>query len=100
MRKQCVALKHSIHTASVRRLLIQSLLSHPHFAGARHFEARDNSQQRGLARSALAQDREEFPLRDIERNIPQHNILSKTFGYILNPEQWTSADSARNRSHS
>src|SRR5580658_9452148 len=85
--KQRRVLEYSVHAAPVRWLAVQSFLAHPHLARARRLKAGDNPQQRRLTRTAFPQDREKFPFRDLQRNIPQHDVLAELLGYIANAEQ-------------
>src|SRR5208282_3274720 len=79
--------KHCVHAPPVRWLPIESLLAHPHFAGAGALKARDNPKQSRFARSTLTEDGEKFSFGDVQRNIPQHHVLAEVFGHAANPQQ-------------
>ena len=49
MRKERVVLKNGVYAASIRRLLIESLVAHPEFAGSRGFESRNDAEQSRFA---------------------------------------------------
>ena len=87
MREQRVVLEHCVDAAFIGWQMVHTLAIHPNFAAIRMLEARHQPQQRGLARSALAQHRKELARRDLERHIAQHRRLAEAFCHAANGEQ-------------
>jgi hypothetical protein len=54
--------------------LIKAFTAHPELTGVGVLEARYNTQQRGLARTAFAQDGEKFTFGDFEGDVAQNWI--------------------------
>src|SRR5215467_5762203 len=80
-------LEDGVYPAAVRRLLIEPFTFHPQLARSRIFEARDDSQERCFARSALAENGEELCLGNLQGNIAENRIAAKILGDAANIEK-------------
>src|SRR5437016_9996663 len=74
-------LKHGVYPALVRRKRVQSLAAHPDFSRGRFFESGDQTKKSGLAGAAFTEQREEFSLSNVQRDVPQHVTRAETFGH-------------------
>src|SRR5215475_9246335 len=80
-------LEHRVYRPPVRRQLVQALILDPEFTGSRVFESSNNTEKRGLARTALAQDCQKLPLRNLQGNVAEHYVFSETLCDIPNVQQ-------------
>ena len=87
MRKQSVVLKNRVDAAPVRRQVIETLTPHENLAGSRGLKTGDDTEQRSLARTAFAQNGEEFSLGDFQGNIAQYRVFPERFRDIADVEQ-------------
>src|SRR4030095_3871768 len=81
MREQRILLKDGVDAAAERRQQVEPLAAHPDFAFVELLESGNQSQQRGFSRSALAQNREECALDDVDGHAAQHLDRPEAFSY-------------------
>ena len=80
-------LENGVDAAPVGRKVVEALAAHQNFAGTGAFESGDDAQQRGFARTALAQDGEKFSLGNLQGNVAQDGRLPERLGDIADGEQ-------------
>ena len=88
VRKQRIGLKHNAKVARRRRQVRHVTAGDLDHAGVLRIEARDRTQQRGLAAPGRPEKADELTLRHVERDIAQRGELAKFFRQIADAQQW------------
>ncbi len=87
MREQRVGLEHHVHGALVRRDRRHVLTGQQDVAFGRGFKPGQHPHHRGLATARRAQQRKEFLLVDVKRQIVDRGKITKPFGDVLELDQ-------------
>ena len=83
MREQRIGLEHHVDGPAIGRRAGKVLAVEDDFARRRLLEARQHAQQRGLAAAGGAEQREEFAVVDIEREVVDGDEIAELLGDVL-----------------
>ena len=81
MRKQRITLEHDIERAPFRRQARDVATIEQYFSLIRALQARENTQQGGLAAATRSEQTEEFPCFDAQADIGEGHNLVELLGY-------------------
>jgi hypothetical protein len=87
MRKNRIALKHSVDLAAISWSLVKALAGHPDFAAIQLFKTCNQAEQSGLARAALTEDGQKFARSNVERKSAQDRAFGELFFDSTNGKQ-------------
>lgn len=87
MWEEGVVLEDSIDGAAIGRKGVKTRAAHPDFAAGRLLETGDEPEERGLSRTAFAEEREEFAGGNFERDTVENGTLAETLGDVADLEK-------------